>query len=387
MSNNVRVRLIGNLEEAMKEIGSIGSGKEGVEIMAPKAIHRAIRVEGVDTKAANILKQEILSIGGECAVSWDSVAAKEKETDVLLMGTLEQYGRLIPKLERQPFGLKGIAKEIQEVIGNFDIEFYERTKIMGILNLTPDSFSGDGLAGNLDSAVKQAMAMVKDGADIIDVGGESTRPGAKPVSVEEELERVIPVIEGLKKEIKIPISIDTYKPEVAKEALRKGASMVNDINGLRSGGMAELVAKHKAEVVIMHMQGKPGDMQNNPSYGDVVGDITKFLRERCEFGINSGISKDKIIVDPGIGFGKTAEHNLEIIRRLREFKSLGFPVLMGVSRKSFIGNVLELPVEDRLEGTLAAVTACVMNGANIVRVHDVREARRAVQIADAISSS
>jgi len=386
MSNNVWVRLIGNLEDAREEIGSIGAGREGVEIMAPKAVHRAIRVEGVDTKAANILKQEVLSIGGECAVSWDSVALKEKKTDVLLMGTLEQYERLIPKLERQPFGLKGIAKGIQEVIGNFDIKFNEKTKIMGILNLTPDSFSGDWLAGNLDSAVEQAKAMVKNGADMIDVGGESTRPGAKPVSAEEELERVIPVIRGLKG-VKVPISIDTYKTEVAKEALKKGASMVNDINGLRSRGMAEAVAKHKASVIIMHMRGKPRSMQNNPSYGDVVGDIIRFLRERSEFGINAGISRDKIIIDPGIGFGKTTEHNLEIIRRLREFKSLGFPVLMGVSRKSFIGNVLGLPVEERLEGSLAAVTASVMNGADIVRVHDVREARMAVQIVDAISLS
>jgi len=228
---------------------------------------------------------------------------------------------------------------------------------------------------------------VKDGADMIDVGGESTRPGAKPVSVEEELERVIPVIEGLKKEIKIPVSIDTYKPDVAEEALKKGASMVNDINGLRGKGMAEIVAKHKASVVIMHMQGKPRNMQNKPSYGDVVGDIIKFLRERCEFALDAGIPKDKIIVDPGIGFGKTTEHNLEIINRLMEFKSLGFPVLMGVSRKSFIGNVLGLPVEERLEGTLAAVTASVMNGADIVRVHDVKETKRAVQLADAISLS
>jgi len=227
---------------------------------------------------------------------------------------------------------------------------------------------------------------VKEGADMIDIGGESTRPGAKSVSAEEELERVIPVIRGLKG-VKVPISIDTYKTEVAKEALKKGASMVNDINGLRSRGMAEAVAKHKASVIIMHMRGKPRSMQNNPSYGDVVGDIIRFLRERSEFGINAGISRDKIIIDPGIGFGKTTEHNLEIIRRLREFKSLGFPVLMGVSRKSFIGNVLGLPVEERLEGSLAAVTASVMNGADIVRVHDVREARMAVQIVDAISLS
>jgi len=383
---NTRIRLIRDEEEAKKEIERIGSGKEGIEIMAPKAIHRVIMIEGIDCKAANILKQEILAVDGECAVSWDAILSKEENSPVLLMGTLEQYSRLIPKLKKQPFGLKGIAEEIKVVIENFNLTG-EKTKIMGILNLTPDSFSHDGLAGNLDSAVEQAKSMVKEGAEIIDVGGESTRPGAEPVSVEDELERVIPVIEKLKKEVKVPVSIDTYKTEVAAKALQKGASIVNDINGLRTEGIASVIKKNKASVVIMHMQGTPRNMQENPSYGDVVGEIIRFLRERTEFAINSGIKPDNIIIDPGIGFGKTTEHNLEIINRLREFKSLGFPVLVGVSRKSFIGNVLDLPVEERLEGTLAAVTACVMNGANIVRVHDVKEVKRVVGIADAIKDS
>ncbi len=385
MSNNARIRLILNLEDARKEIEGIGSGKDGVEIMAPKAVQRAVRIEDIDARAANILKQEILAVGGECAVSWDTLCSKKENTNVLLMGTLKQYKMLIPKLERQPFGLPGLAMEIGAVLRNFDTKSEERTRIMGILNLTPDSFSGDGIYNNLNDAVEQARSMIRDGADIIDVGGESTRPGAEPVSVEEELERVIPVIRELKK-TRIPVSIDTYKTEVAKEALKKGASMVNDINGLRSEGMIELIAEHDASVVIMHMQGTPKNMQENPYYKDVIGDIMGFLRERSESGINSGISKDSIIIDPGIGFGKTTEHNLEIINRLMEFRSLGFPILVGASRKSFIGNVLGLPVEERLEGTLAAITVAVMNGADMVRVHDVKAAKRAVQIADAIGN-
>jgi len=385
--SNPRIRLIRNLEEAKKEIERIGTGKDGIEIMAPKAVHRAIKIEEIDSKAANILKQETLAVDGECAVSWDAICSKKENTDVLLMGTLEQYHGLIPKLERQPFGLPELAEEIKAVIKNFNLNFGERTKIMGILNITPDSFSGNGLYKNLDNTTEQAKTMIKGGADIIDVGGESTRPGAEPVSVEEELERVIPVIGELKKKIKIPISIDTYKPEVAGKALKQGASIVNDISGLRTEGMAEVAAKNKASVVIMHMQGIPRNMQENPTYKDVVGDIIKFLRERTEFAQNAGIKSGNIIIDPGIGFGKTTGHNLEIINRLREFKSLGFPILMGVSRKSFIGNVLDLPVEERLEGTLAAVTASVLNGADIVRVHDVKEAKRAVRIADAVKAS
>lgn len=260
-----------------------------------------------------------------------------------------------------------------------------KTLIMGILNVTPDSFSDGGLFTNADKAIVHAKQMVKDGADIIDVGGESTRPGSLPVSEKEELRRVKPVIEKLLKEINAPISIDTYKPKVAEECLKLGAHMVNDVTGLGNKNMIDIVKKYQVPAIIMHMKGKPKIMQNNPKYKDVVNDIRRFLKERILNARKAGIKQ--IIIDPGIGFGKTTEHNLQILKRLGEFKELKCPILIGPSRKTFIGNITGMPTGERLEGTLAAVAIAVMNGANIVRVHDVKECRRAVQIADAIRCS
>lgn len=261
----------------------------------------------------------------------------------------------------------------------------DRTLIMGVLNITPDSFSDGNLFMNLDDAISHAKQMVKDGADIIDVGGESTRPGSLRISEKEELKRVRHVVEALSKEINALISIDTYKPKVAEECLKRGARIVNDITGLAEQKMLDVVKKYDASVVVMHMKGKPKDMQENPQYGDVVVDIKKFLKGRIAKARMAGIKE--VIVDPGIGFGKTAEHNLQIINRLREFTELKCPILIGTSRKSFIGNVTGLNVNERLEGTLASVAIAVMNGANIVRVHDVKECKRAVQVADAVRNS
>ena len=266
-------------------------------------------------------------------------------------------------------------------LGKYILDF-RRTLIMGILNATPDSFSDGGLFVDADKAVNHAKQMVNDGADIIDVGGESSRPGSEPVSEEEELRRVKPVIKRLVKEVNVPISIDTYKPKVAEECIKSGAHLVNDITGLRNKKMIKVAAKYKVPVVIMHMKGMPKCMQQNPVYKDVVKEIKDFLGERASEAKKAGILE--VIIDPGIGFGKTTEHNLQILKRLNEFKSLGCPILSGPSRKSFIGNITGLPVDKRLEGTLAAVSIAVMNGANIVRVHDVKECKRAVQIADAI---
>lgn len=268
-------------------------------------------------------------------------------------------------------------------VGSREFEFGRKTYVMGILNVTPDSFSDGGRFLDCKVAVKQAEKMVGDGADIIDVGGESTRPGSKPVAVEEELTRVVPVIKALSG-IDTAISIDTYKPEVAFKAVEAGACMLNDINALRTKGMAEFAAGHGIPVVLMHMQGTPRVMQKNPSYGDVVKDINRFFEERIAFALQKGVSRENIIIDPGIGFGKTLEHNLEIIRRLADFRRHGCPILVGPSRKSFIGQVLDLPTGERLEGTLAAVTACIAGGADMVRVHDVKEAVRASRLADAI---
>ncbi|MBI2541445.1 dihydropteroate synthase [Candidatus Woesearchaeota archaeon] len=267
--------------------------------------------------------------------------------------------------------------------GNHLLNF-DRTLVMGVLNITPDSFSDGGLFVDVDKAVKYAAQMVEEGADMIDVGGESTRPGSEPISDEDELARTEPIIKKIIG-LGVPISVDTYKPFVARKCIELGAHIINDITGLGNQEMINLASELKVPIVIMHMKGKPKNMQQNPAYRDVVNEIKEFLKERILKAKKEGI--DDVIVDPGIGFGKTTEHNLQILKRLEEFKELKCPVLVGPSRKSFIGSVTGLNVDERLEGTLASVAIAVMNGANIVRVHDVRQCKRAVQIAYAVRSA
>jgi dihydropteroate synthase len=271
---------------------------------------------------------------------------------------------------------------------NFSLDFSKKTYIMGILNVTPDSFSDGGLFFNEKNAVEHALRLVEEGADIIDIGGESTRPGSEPVPAHEEIRRTIPVIKAISKSIKIPISIDTYKAEVAASALDAGASMVNDISGLRfDPDMPKVVAKYGVPVIIMHIKGRPKDMQQNPQYEALIPEIMDYLRISIRLANKFGIPDDKIIVDPGIGFGKTFEHNLEIIKNLKEFTFLGKPVAVGVSRKAFIGKILgDVPPSERLEGTAAVVAISIFNGANIVRVHDVKEMARVAKVADAIKN-
>ena len=276
------------------------------------------------------------------------------------------------------------------MIYDFGIKKYDlssRTFVMGILNITPDSFSDGGkyFDGklNLDKVIKDALKMEKDGADFIDVGGESTRPGSENISIDEELERVVPVIDGLKNKLNIPVSIDTYKSKVAEEALRSGASIVNDISGFRFDEMtAEVTAKYNASCILMHIKGTPRDMQKNPVYGNIVEEVYKYLKESISIAKKHGIKQ--IMTDVGIGFGKTVEHNLELIRNLREFTKLGYPLLLGVSRKSFIDKIYPSSVKDRLEGTIASNVIGIMNGANIIRVHDVPENVKAARITDRI---
>ncbi len=257
-----------------------------------------------------------------------------------------------------------------------------RTLIMGVLNVTPDSFSDGGQFLEPDKAVEHACRMVADGADIIDIGGQSTRPGSDPVAPEAELRRLRPVLDKLAGEIAAPISIDTFEPQVAETCLELGAAAINDVSGLRNPAMIEVAARHKAPVVLMHMRGTPKTMQQDISYRDVVEDLKTFFADRVGEAREKGVQE--IMIDPGIGFGKTARHNLEILKRLGEFKELGLPVLVGPSRKSFIGKIAGDPAGQRLEGTLAAVSVAVMNGADAVRVHDVEACRRAVRIVDAV---
>jgi dihydropteroate synthase len=256
---------------------------------------------------------------------------------------------------------------------------------MGVLNVTPDSFSDGGRRLDPARAIADGVAMASDGADIVDIGGESTRPGAQPVSAGEEMDRVLPVIEGLRRASGAPISIDTYKAQVASAALNAGGDIINDISALRfDTEMAGLAAREQVPVILMHMRGTPRTMQLEPRYDDVVAEVRAFLAERASFAVAAGVARDQIVIDPGIGFGKTIEHNLRLLRELPQLVSLGYPLLIGASRKRFIGKILDLEADERLEGSLATAVAAVMHGANIVRVHDVKETWRAVRMADAI---
>ncbi len=265
------------------------------------------------------------------------------------------------------------------------LDLGKRTHVMGVLNVTPDSFSDGGHYFETDRAIEHGIEMDRDGADIIDIGGESTRPYSEPVSAAEEMDRVIPVIEALRKEISAPISIDTCKAQVARQALMAGASMINDISALRfDPEMAGMADQAGVPVILMHMKGTPGDMQKDPVYGDLLLEITDFLREavdRCEA---AGVRRDLTVVDPGIGFGKTFDHNLQIIRELHRFQCLDRPILFGPSNKAFIGHILNKEPHERDTGTMAAIAAGVMNGAHMVRAHDVRKAVETVRIIDAI---
>jgi dihydropteroate synthase len=266
------------------------------------------------------------------------------------------------------------------------LDFSKKTYIMGVLNVTPDSFSDAGLYFDKSAAIERGIQMVEEGADIIDIGGESTRPGSEQITNEEELKRTIPVIEALAREIRIPISIDTYKSEIARRALDAGASIVNDISGLRfDPKMPEVVYQNDVPIVIMHIKGTPRDMQQNPQYEALIPEIMDYLRAGITIARKAGIPDDKMVIDPGIGFGKTYEDNVKIIHHLYEFTFFKKPILIGPSRKAFIGKILgDVPVTDRLEGTAAAVSISIMNGANIIRVHDVKEMVKVAKVADAI---
>ena len=268
------------------------------------------------------------------------------------------------------------------------IDLEKKVAVMGVLNLTPDSFYDGGRYRTEKEILKRVEQMIEEGADIIDIGGESTRPGSDRVSVEEELRRTIPYLRKIRDLFDIPLSIDTYKAKVAKEAIEAGAEMVNDISGLRfDPEMAEVISSKNASVVLMHIKGTPKNMQDNPFYESLMDEIISYLRKSLEIALKAGIDFDRIVIDPGIGFGKTVEHNLFILKNLEELRILRRPILIGVSRKSFIGKVLNLPVEERLFGSLAATSVAVMNGARIVRCHDVRETRQVIDLVDAILKS
>lgn len=391
MDFNTRFVLIDSYQKARKYMEGIGADPSGQKYMQSKALFFTIIVDNLSVPAAIILKQEMLSKGGEVAVHRETLTHKVDRTAVLLMGTVHQYRKLIRKLKGQPFQLSRLADELEVLLSNLTGEakqlidclhgplvLGERTLVMGIVNVTPDSFSDGGKYDRVDAAVEHALRLIEEGADIIDIGGESTRPGFAEVSAEEELARIIPVIETLAHQIDVPISVDTYKAEVGRKALEAGASIINDVWGFqREQELARVAADFDCPVILMHNQ-------QGTEYHDLMGDIFLFLRRSIEIAETRGVKPEKIILDPGIGFGKTLEQNLEVMKHLEEFKSLGKPILLGTSRKSMIGKTLDLPVNERVEGTGATVALGIAKGVDIVRVHDVKEMVRVVKMTDAM---
>ena len=270
--------------------------------------------------------------------------------------------------------------------GRFTLDL-SQCRVMGIVNVTPDSFSDGGQYAAVEAAVAHAKSLLAQGADILDIGGESTRPGATPVTLEEELQRVIPVIESLASDCSVPISIDTYKPEVMRAAIASGATLINDINGLQAPGALEVVAQHDVGVCIMHMQGNPQTMQLNPHYDNVVNEVSAFLRQQAERLLAMGVSQSRIVLDPGFGFGKRTVHNLALIRALPELRALGYPLLVGLSRKSVLGQVVGAEPADRLPASIAASVIAAMKGASVVRVHDVKSTVDALKMVQAVEAA
>jgi len=370
----------------------------GIEAMLPKMFHLNIMIEELECRVANIIKQEMLSLGGDAAVARGTVACSVTRTDVILMGTHKQIQRFADKISAQPFGLGAISEKLRGILKNVfadsfqlrtprrEIILGERTLIMGIINVTPDSFSDGGRFDSPEKAVEEGIRMAEEGADILDIGGESTRPGSDPVSPEEEMRRVIPVIRALASRTGLPLSIDTMKASVARKALEEGAEIVNDVSAMGSdGAMAKVVADAGAAVVLMHMRGMPKSMQaGDLAYHSLRGEIIAYLRKRIEWAGDAGIDPTQIMVDPGLGFGKTAEDNMRLIRYLHEFRILGRPILVGASRKAFIGRVTGGTPVERDAGTAAAVTAAILNGGQVVRVHDVAMMKKVAAVADSV---
>ncbi len=394
-----RVRLLqfSEPDEAIQEMKRIGVDPIGIELMRDKIFHFNLMIKGIDCRLGNFLKQEMVLLGGDVAMDRRMIDCSVAASDIILMGTQNQLNTIIDRLADRFNGLQGVAGRIRECLKNLEspphtvrckktvLHLDERTHLMGILNVTPDSFSDGGMFLDPDNAISHGIELASQGADIIDIGGESTRPGAKPLLPDEELRRVIPVIEGLSAEVAIPISIDTYKSLIAEKAIEAGAEMINDISGLHfDPKMADVAAKYDVPVVVMHIRGTPEVMQLDVHYDCLLTEIMEYLEESTEIAERAGVDAGQIIIDPGIGFGKSVEDNLTIIRHLGEFKSLGKPIMLGTSRKSFIGKILNAEVDQRDEGTLASISATIMNGANILRVHDVGPARKAAQIVDAI---
>ena len=394
-----RILHIRNDSQAQAELKKINVSSGGIESMYAKMNGLCLKLENVPLAAANILKQEMLSLGGDAAVARGVVNGTVPLSEVILMGNEQKLLRLAEKLVwQQYFTLPAIRKDILRLLKNYQgkeiskREFcgktidLSQTQIMGILNITPDSFSDGEKFLDKDAAVKQALIMIDEGAAIIDIGGESTRPGAAEVSAGEELERVIDVIREIRQESDILISIDTTKAEVARGAMKAGADMINDISALRfDQEMIEVMKEYpESGVILMHMLGIPRTMQQKPVYEDTIREILEFLQERIEYAENNSICRERIMIDPGIGFGKRQSDNLLILQRLAEFHCLNCPVVLGTSRKSFINQIYESKSDEREAGTLAGTALGHTAGVQIIRVHEVKQSKRLLQVMQAV---
>jgi dihydropteroate synthase len=365
-----------------------------IDGMADKFFYCTIKLEGIDTRAAKLMKTHLETLGGGLAMRKEADELTVRETDVIVTGSRHTLRLLAARLKGEPFGLDGIGEEIAACTaggnrvmswGNRMLDFSHTTYVMGILNCTPDSFFPASRSTTIKDALKTAHEMIEAGVNIIDVGGESSRPGSEGVTEEEEIRRVIPVIHALRDSSDVMISVDTRKKGVAERALDAGADIVNDISGLRHNEeLARLVARRGVPVVLMHMRGTPRTMQKQVHYKNTISEILRELQASIVAAMGAGVAPEMIIVDPGIGFGKRMQDNLRLIKELASLKALNFPILIGLSRKSFIGEILDRPVERRLIGTITANTLAIINGANIIRVHDVAEAVEMVKIIDSV---
>jgi dihydropteroate synthase len=395
VDHNPRVIELSKLPLAIRAMSDMGEAEAGAAERLASRQRRALRLSAVDPDAAALLRQEAQALG---VVVLDGLPGSQGIAPRVVVADDETLKRLGALLESR--GEKSLGLAIRNVLAAYQkrefaipfadgerLELGGTTRVMGILNLTPDSFSDGGTRSAPELAIEAAARMVEDGADLIDVGGESTRPGAEEVSEEEECRRVLPAVEAIKRELGVRVSVDTRKARVAKRAIEAGADMINDVSGFADPGMLRAVRDARAPVVVMHMRGTPRTMQQDTRYVDLLSSIVGFLRKTVEKAVAGGIADEKILVDPGLGFGKSADGNLRILRDLRTLASVGRPILVGASRKSFIGAALDLPVTERLEGSLAAAALAAWNGAHIVRAHDVRETRRVVRMIDAIRTA
>jgi dihydropteroate synthase len=395
--HRVRVLQIEELAEIARELERTDSDPEGVALIARKGRTLLVRVGDVSLKASPLLKQEMLALGGDAAHARGVADHSVQRSVVVLAATLGQYRRLRPKLERQPFHLADIGRAVEAAIANYSrraprtvrgphrsIVLGDRPKTMGVLNVTPDSFSDGGRYLEPAHAVAHGEALVADGADVLDIGAESTRPGAIPVTPEAEWARLAPVLAVLHTRLTIPISVDTRHPEVARQAIDAGADWVNDVGGLRDPEMRRIVARHDAAVVVLHMRGEPATMQSDTEYTDVRDEVFGALAAATELGVGDGIAPERILVDPGLGFGKSGAQSLELLEHVGEFRSLGYPLVVGASRKSFLGTATGVAsANDREEASLAAAVIAAVRGAELIRAHDVRGTVRALALVQA----